>query len=63
MIGRLLRLGPARCGGADLLDRFDLPDAADRRVVTYSGGMRRRLYLAMAWSTAASGWPGATSTR
>jgi ABC-2 type transport system ATP-binding protein len=32
---------------AELLDRFDLADAAGRRVSTYSGGMRRRLDLAM----------------
>ena len=31
----------------DLLDRFQLVDAADRRVATYSGGMRRRLDIAM----------------
>jgi ABC-2 type transport system ATP-binding protein len=30
----------------DLLDAFDLTDAADRQVGTYSGGMRRRLDLA-----------------
>lgn len=30
-----------------LLERFDLVGAADRRAVTYSGGMRRRLDLAM----------------
>ncbi|ODU04291.1 MAG: ABC transporter [Pseudonocardia sp. SCN 72-86] len=49
MIGRLLRLG--RAGAAarstELLERFALTDAADRRVVTWSGGMRRRLDLAM----------------
>jgi ABC-2 type transport system ATP-binding protein len=32
---------------ADLLERFDIVDAAERPVVTYSGGMRRRLDLAM----------------
>jgi ABC-2 type transport system ATP-binding protein len=31
----------------DLLDRFSLTDAAVRRVSTYSGGMRRRLDIAM----------------
>jgi ABC-2 type transport system ATP-binding protein len=37
--------GPARV--AELLHRFDLVDAARRQVSTYSGGMRRRLDLAM----------------
>jgi len=32
----------------DLLERVDLVDAGDRRVATYSGGMRRRLDLALA---------------
>ena len=32
---------------AELLDRFDLVDAARKLPVTYSGGMRRRLDLAM----------------
>jgi ABC-2 type transport system ATP-binding protein len=31
----------------ELLDRFDLADAADKRLSNYSGGMRRRLDLAM----------------
>ncbi|GLY51681.1 ATP-binding cassette domain-containing protein [Lentzea sp. NBRC 102530] len=37
----------SRARAAELLERFDLLDAADRRVRTYSGGMRRRLDLAM----------------
>jgi ABC-2 type transport system ATP-binding protein len=32
---------------SELLERFDLADAAGQTVVTYSGGMRRRLDLAM----------------
>jgi ABC-2 type transport system ATP-binding protein len=32
---------------ADLLERFDLAEAATKRAVTFSGGMRRRLDLAM----------------
>ncbi len=32
---------------AELLERFELADAAQRRAATYSGGMRRRLDLAM----------------
>jgi ABC-2 type transport system ATP-binding protein len=48
MIGRLYRLGVrrARARARELLDRFDLADAGDRPVTTYSGGMRRRLDLA-----------------
>jgi ABC-2 type transport system ATP-binding protein len=48
MIGRLLGLsrGEARSRATELLERFDLADAGDRRVATYSGGMRRRLDLA-----------------
>jgi ABC-2 type transport system ATP-binding protein len=48
MMGRLARLGraAARVRARELLERFDLVDAADRRVATYSGGMRRRLDLA-----------------
>jgi ABC-2 type transport system ATP-binding protein len=49
MIGRLMRLGrpTARRRTGELLERFGLTDAMDRRVKTYSGGMRRRLDLAM----------------
>jgi ABC-2 type transport system ATP-binding protein len=49
LMADLHHLGPGegRRRTADLLDRFDLTDAADRRVSTYSGGMRRRLDLAM----------------
>jgi ABC-2 type transport system ATP-binding protein len=37
-----------RARGRDLIDRVGLSGAAERRVATYSGGMRRRLDLAMA---------------
>ena len=48
MIGRLYHLGGkrSRSRARELLDRFDLTDAADRPTKTYSGGMRRRLDLA-----------------
>ncbi len=38
----------ATARGRELLERFDLLDAADRPTKTYSGGMRRRLDLAAA---------------
>jgi ABC-2 type transport system ATP-binding protein len=40
--------GHVRSRAADLIERVGLADAQDRRVGTYSGGMRRRLDLAMA---------------
>jgi oleandomycin transport system ATP-binding protein len=48
LIGRLLDLGgrAARRRAQELLEWFDLLDAADRPAKTYSGGMRRRLDLA-----------------
>ncbi len=48
MIGRLYRLGRkrSRSRARELLERFDLVEAGDRPVKTYSGGMRRRLDLA-----------------
>lgn len=47
MIARLRHLKNPRPIADELLDRFGLTDAADRRVSTYSGGMRRRLDIAM----------------
>jgi ABC-2 type transport system ATP-binding protein len=48
MMGRLLGLSSRDAGAraSELLERFELADAAARRVATYSGGMRRRLDLA-----------------
>ena len=47
MIARLRHLDHPRQVADDLLKRFGLSDAADRRVSAYSGGMRRRLDIAM----------------
>src|SRR5579875_3516774 len=47
MIARLRHLKQPRQLADDLLTRFGLTEAAARRVSTYSGGMRRRLDLAM----------------
>ncbi|MER6949547.1 ATP-binding cassette domain-containing protein [Nonomuraea sp. NPDC000554] len=48
MVGRLYHLGVKRSRqrARELLERFDLTEAADRPVQGYSGGMRRRLDLA-----------------
>ncbi|MDH3192772.1 MAG: ATP-binding cassette domain-containing protein [Acidimicrobiia bacterium] len=48
MVGRLYRMGkPAAVRRSrELLEQFDLTEAADRPVKGYSGGMRRRLDLA-----------------
>jgi ABC-2 type transport system ATP-binding protein len=50
MFGRLYQLssGEARARATELLEQFELSDAADRTVTTYSGGMRRRLDLGSA---------------
>jgi ABC-2 type transport system ATP-binding protein len=47
LMARLRRVSDAGRIADDLLTRFQLTDAADRRVATYSGGMRRRLDIAM----------------
>jgi ABC-2 type transport system ATP-binding protein len=47
LIGDLRHVADPRWTAADLLERFDLVDAADRRLLTFSGGMRRRLDIAM----------------
>jgi ABC-2 type transport system ATP-binding protein len=50
MVGRLYGAGrsSAKARGRELLERFDLVEAASRPTKTYSGGMRRRLDLAAA---------------
>lgn len=49
MMGRLFHLNKndSQKRAQELLEQFDLVDAADRAVKTYSGGMRRRLDLAV----------------
>ena len=51
MFARLAGLGirAARTRSTELLERFDLAEAAGRRVRTFSGGMRRRLDLALSF--------------
>ncbi|MFG2565863.1 ATP-binding cassette domain-containing protein [Streptomyces sp. NPDC048567] len=50
MVGQLYQMSgrAAKVRAGELLDRFNLADAADRPAKTYSGGMRRRLDLAAA---------------
>jgi ABC-2 type transport system ATP-binding protein len=50
MVGELYHMGraEARARATELLEQFDLTDAAKRPAKTYSGGMRRRLDLAAA---------------
>jgi ABC-2 type transport system ATP-binding protein len=47
LVARLRRVKDAGQIADELLARFQLTDAAKRRVATYSGGMRRRLDIAM----------------
>jgi ABC-2 type transport system ATP-binding protein len=47
LVARLRHLTGARAIAEQLLARFQLTDAADRKVSTYSGGMRRRLDISM----------------
>ena len=53
MVGELsgLRPGQAQARAAELLEQFELTDAADRVMKGYSGGMRRRLDLAASMMT------------
>lgn len=53
ILGRMLHLGSqrARLRAEALLNQFNLVDAADRLVKTYSGGMRRRLDLIASFVT------------
>jgi ABC-2 type transport system ATP-binding protein len=53
MVGELsgLRRSQAKSRAVELLERFELADAADRVLKTYSGGMRRRLDLAAGLTT------------
>ena len=47
LVARLRQVNDPGAIADDLLDRFSLTDAATRKVSTYSGGMRRRLDIAM----------------
>lgn len=58
MFGRLFKLSreEARRRAGELLERFDLAQAADRPARTYSGGMRRRLDIASSLLTRLPVW-------
>src|SRR4029453_18060969 len=47
LMGELRHVADPGQTAADLLDKFELNEAADRRLLIYSGGMRRRLDIAM----------------
>jgi ABC-2 type transport system ATP-binding protein len=47
LMGELRHIPDPERTAAQLLDKFDLNDAADRRLLTFSGGERRRLDIAM----------------
>ncbi|MDF2513806.1 MAG: export transporter ATP-binding protein [Herbinix sp.] len=47
MIAKLRHLKNPKQVAEELICRFDMSEAADRRVVTYSGGMKRRIDIAM----------------
>jgi ABC-2 type transport system ATP-binding protein len=47
LMGELRHIADPGQTAADLLDEFELIEAADRRLLTFSGGMRRRLDIAM----------------
>lgn len=47
LVARLRHEQDPKSVATELLERFTLTDAADKRVATYSGGMRRRLDIAM----------------
>ena len=47
LMGQLRHVANPKEAADNLLDQFDLTEAADRRLLTFSGGMRRRLDIAM----------------
>lgn len=47
LMGELRHVADPKRTAVELLERFDLNNAADRRLLTFSGGMRRRLDIAM----------------